>query len=120
MHFRFHSRMGFWMLMPPDDQEKTAFVTEWGMFLTFVMMFGLKTAPTTFQRIIAEIFEDYIPTFILVFHDDFAIYGQQIEHLKHLRHCLTRCRQVRLNLNPAKCAFYIISGTFLTLSVRRA
>ena len=34
--------------MHPDDQEKTAFVTEWGVFVAVVMMFGLKTTPTTF------------------------------------------------------------------------
>ena len=31
-----------------DDQEKTAFVTKWGVFITVVMMFGLKTVPATF------------------------------------------------------------------------
>ena len=34
--------------MRPVDQEKTAFVTEWGVFVAVVMMFGLKTAPTIF------------------------------------------------------------------------
>ena len=38
--------------MHPQDQEKTTFVTEWGVFVAIVMMFGLKTAPTTFQRVI--------------------------------------------------------------------
>ena len=42
--------------MHPDDKEKTAFVTEWGVFVAVVMMFGLKTAPATFQRIILEVF----------------------------------------------------------------
>ena len=27
----------------PDDQEKTAFVTEWGVFVAVVTMFRLKT-----------------------------------------------------------------------------
>ena len=41
--------------MHPDDQEKVAFVTEWGVFVALVMMFGLKTTPTTFQQVIQEI-----------------------------------------------------------------
>ena len=41
-----------------------------GVFVVVVMMFGLKTAPTTFQRIIAEIFDDYITTSMKVFIDD--------------------------------------------------
>ena len=77
--------------MHPDDQEKTTFVTKCGVFVAVVMMFGLKTAPTTFQRIITEIFDDYIPAFMQVFLDDFAVYGQQLEHLTQLRLCLDRC-----------------------------
>ena len=57
--------------MHPADQEKTAFVTEWGVFVAVVMMFGLKTTPTTFQRIIMEMFGEYIPAFMQVFLDDF-------------------------------------------------
>ena len=89
---------------------------EWpnsGVFITIVMMFGLKTAPATFQRIISENFEDFIPVFMQVFLDDFAVYGQQSEHLAHLRLCLERCRHARLSLNPAKWAFYVTSGALL-------
>ena len=35
--------------MHPNDQEKTTFVAEWGVFVAVVMMFGLKTAPATFH-----------------------------------------------------------------------
>ena len=59
--------------MHPDDQEKTAFVTEWGVFVAVIMMFGLKMAPTTFQRVIQEIFNDYIPAFMQVFLEDFVV-----------------------------------------------
>ena len=31
--------------MSPEDQEKTTFVTEWGVFVAVVMMFGLKDSP---------------------------------------------------------------------------
>ena len=40
-----------------------------------VMMFGLKTAPATFQHIIMEIFEEYIQTFMQVLLDDFVMYN---------------------------------------------
>ena len=67
--------------MHPDDQEKMAFVTEWGVFVAEVMMFGLKTALAMVQRIITEIFNEYIPTFMQVFLDDFTVYGQRLEHM---------------------------------------
>jgi hypothetical protein len=34
--------------MAEEDQVKTAFVTEWGVFVAVVMMFRLKTALATF------------------------------------------------------------------------
>ena len=96
-----------------DDQEKTTFVTEWGVFVVVVMMFGLKTALATFQRAIQEIFNDYIPAFMQVFLDDFVVYNRKTKHFEHLRLCLERCRQGRLSLNPAKCAFGVTTGALL-------
>ena len=99
--------------MHPKDQEKTAFVTEWGVFVAVVMIFKLKTASTTFQRVIQEIFAEYIPAFMQVFLDDFAVYSRKSEHFEHLRLCLEQCRKGRLSLNLAKCAFGLTSGTLL-------
>ena len=45
--------------MHPNDQEKTVFVTEYGVFVAVVMMFRLKTTATTLQQIIMEIFGEY-------------------------------------------------------------
>ena len=55
------------------------------------MMFGLKTAPATFQWAIQEIFHDYIPMFMQVFLDDFAIFSWKTDHFDHLRLCLEWC-----------------------------
>ena len=51
-----------------------------GVFVTEVMI-ELKTAPAMFQCIITEIFNEYIPTFMQVFLDDFTVYGQRLEHM---------------------------------------
>ena len=102
--------------MHPNGEEKTEFVIEWGVFVAVVMMFGLKTAPTTFQWIIVEVFGEYIPTFMHVFPDDFAVYGMCKDHLHHLRLCLQRCRTAQLSLNPAKCAFGVRIGAGRTHS----
>ena len=77
------------------------------------MMFGLKTVPTTFLHIIMEIFNEYIPPFMQVFLDDFAIYSVRTNHLRHLRVCLERCQSARLSLNPAKCVVGVTSATLL-------
>jgi hypothetical protein len=77
------------------------------------MMFGLKTAPATFQQIIMEIFEEYILGFMQVFLDDFAVFGSQKMHWQHVEMCLQKCRGARVSLNPAKCAFAVTSGILL-------
>ena len=99
--------------MDPDDQKKTTFVTEWGVFVAEVMVFGLKTAPVTFQRIITKHFGEYIPAFMQAFLDNFAIYVPQMEHLSQLYLYLDRCRQDRVSLNPTKCVFFVTSGNLL-------
>ena len=99
--------------MHSGDQGKTTFVTECGVFVVVVMMFGLKTGPATFQRVIQEIFSEYIPAFMQVFLDDFAVYSWKSEHVQHLRLCLEQCQKGRLSFNPAKCAFGVTSGTLL-------
>jgi hypothetical protein len=105
--------------MVEEDQEKTAFVTEWDVFMTVVMMFGLKMAPATFQRIIMEIFEEYIPGFMQVFLDNFAVFETRKVHLRHVELCLKKCREARLSLNPAKCAFAVTSGMLMGLIVSK-
>ena len=44
-----------------EDQDKTAFVTDWGIYVAVFMMFGLKTTPATFQLATMEIFDAFIP-----------------------------------------------------------
>ena len=91
-----------------DDQENTTFITEWCVLVVVVMMFGLKTTPATFND-----FGEYIPAFMQVFLNDFAVYGTRKDHLHHLRLCLERCRTTQLSLNLAKCVVGVTSGTLL-------
>ena len=76
-----------------------------GAVVTVIMMYKLKIALATFQRVIMEIFVDYISAFMQVFLDDFAVYSRRASHFEHLRLCMDRCRQGRLGLNLAKCVF---------------
>ena len=46
--------------MALEDWEKTTFIIEWGVFVATIMMFGLKNALATFQRLVQEIFYDYL------------------------------------------------------------
>ena len=99
--------------MALKDRDKTAFITEWGVYASTVMNFGLKNAPPTFQKWVMEIFGPYLTSFMKVFLDDFSVSGKKEDHLKHLRLCFEKCRESRLSLNPAKCAFAVKKGILL-------
>ena len=42
--------------LAPEDQEKTAFITYWWVYVVVVMIFWLKIAPAISQHAIMEIF----------------------------------------------------------------
>jgi len=42
-----------------------------------------------------------------VFLDDLSVYEQNIEHLNHLKKCMTQCRNNRISLNRKKCSFCV-------------
>ena len=77
--------------MADGSVEKTAFCTNLGQWEYLVMPFGLYNAPGTFQRLMNEIFEKEINSFILVYLDDILIYSHSIEeHWGHLAHALEK------------------------------
>ncbi|KAH9294018.1 hypothetical protein KI387_040778, partial [Taxus chinensis] len=48
------------ILITPEDQHKTSFITPWGTFCYRVMPFGLKNAGATYQRVMTYIFHDLL------------------------------------------------------------
>ncbi|XP_072066796.1 uncharacterized protein [Arachis hypogaea] len=58
------------ILMHPSDQNKTAFITEFGNYCYKVMPFGLKNAGATYQRLMDKIFAKQIGRNIEVYVDD--------------------------------------------------
>jgi transposase InsO family protein len=96
-----------------EDQLKTAFTTEWGVFAFRRMPFGLCNAPGMFQRVMMNIFHDFLRNFLEVFIDDFAVYGAAKDHVQHLRKTFQRCRETDLKLHPGKCFFGVQEGILL-------
>ena len=84
------------------------------------MPFGLKNAPPTYQRIVNQIFKDYLNDFMKLFLDDFSVYSDIATHLPKLRLVSERCRQYGVSLNPNKCIFYVPSGVILGYIVCQA
>ncbi|XP_019082522.1 PREDICTED: uncharacterized protein LOC109125385 [Camelina sativa] len=62
-----------------QDVMKTAFQTRYGQYEFMVMPFGLTNAPTSFMRLMNEIFHDYLARFVIIFIDGILIYSQSAE-----------------------------------------
>ena len=96
-----------------QDQLKTTFTTEWGTFAFNRMPFGLCNALGTFQRLMMDIFQDFLRHFLEVFIDDFAVFSSCKDHLGYLRRTFQRCRETFLKLHPGKCFLRMTSGVLL-------
>ena len=96
---------GYWQVeVCPEDREKTAFVTPYGLFQFRVMPFGLTNAPATFQRLMEEVLSGLHWTTCLVYLDDILIFSATVEdHLVRLRDVLDRLKNAGLKIKPSKC-----------------
>lgn len=100
-------KSGYWQIpMDPDSVKYTAFATPSGGTYAFkAMPFGLKGAPGTFQRLMAqEVLVNYIGDFCTVYLDDIIIYSTNWDdHLRHLGLVLERLAAHQLTCAPGKC-----------------
>jgi cleavage and polyadenylation specificity factor subunit 1 len=96
----------------PEDIEKTAVITPFGLFEYVTMSFGLKNAAQTMQRVMDNITRE-LP-FVTVYIDDILIASSSPEeHYQHLRQLFTRLREHGLKIHPAKCLFGVPQLEFL-------
>ena len=108
------------ILMNPANQEKTAFITEEGLYCYRVMPFGLKNVGATYQRLVNRIFKDRIGKTMEVYVDDMLVKSTTMEHhLRDLRETFTDLRLYNMKLNPEKCTFGVEAGKFLGFMVSR-
>ena len=100
------AKRGCWQIqMESSSREKTAFITQHGLFEFRVMPFGLCNAPATFQRLMQRVLAG-LESFCSVYIDDIIVFSETVkEHGDHLCQIFQRLWRFRLKLHPEKCKF---------------
>ena len=102
------------IIMYPNNQEKTSFVTGQGTYCYRVMPFELKNVGATYQRLVNKMFQKKIGAFMEVYIDDMLVKSVKAElHITHLAETFQVLKNYNMKLNPTKCAFEVSAGKFL-------
>lgn len=104
---------GYWQVpLSERAKEISAFVTPDGLWSYSVMAFGMKNAPSTFQRLVNKVLAG-LPN-CEAYLDDLVVYSSSWEeHLTQLAAVFRRLSRANLTVNLAKCEFVKATVTYL-------
>ena len=96
---------GYWQVRLSEPcKEKTTFVCRYGTYKFEVMPFGLMNAPSTFQRMMDDVFRNL--EFVRVYLVDVIVFSPDLDsHLVRLRAVFNVLSHVGLKLKISKCSF---------------
>ncbi|GFW04642.1 hypothetical protein TNCV_3066601 [Trichonephila clavipes] len=84
-----------------EDKEKTVITTPFGLYEFNTMSFGLRNAPSTFQRFITEVLNGL--DFVFPYLDDALVVSfTEEEHSEHLKMVSERFQEYGLRINVSK------------------
>jgi hypothetical protein len=99
------------IVIKEEDQEKTVFITPFGVYYYTTMSFGLKNAGATYQRAIQAYFKKQLNKNVEAYMDDVVVKTINSSTLiDDLEETFTSLREYRWKLNPNKCVFGVPSG----------
>jgi hypothetical protein len=106
--------------MCEKDREKTAFQFGRGKFEFVRMPFGLKNAPSTFQRLMDEFLLGLDEQAVQAYMDDIIVFSRtRREHQTHLKRVLERLREFKLRISDEKSSFFKSEVKFMGHIVSR-
>ncbi|GFT19242.1 hypothetical protein TNCV_303501 [Trichonephila clavipes] len=94
-----------------EDKEKTAIITPFGLIEFNVMSFGLRNAPSTFQRFINEVL--FGLEFVFPYLDDILVASETEEHKTHLKLVFDPLQKHGLRVNISKSTLGVTHLEFL-------
>ncbi|MBW0579968.1 hypothetical protein O181_119683 [Austropuccinia psidii MF-1] len=96
------------------DEHVTAFRTKYVSYGYLVMLFGLTNAPSSFQNVVSDIFQDLLYVFVVTYLDEIMVFCKSEEdHVTHLSTVLARLRANNLFANVSKCLFNVTCVEYL-------
>lgn len=102
------------ILVRPEDRKKTAFSTPLGHFEFARMPFGLKNAPSTFQRLMNSVLRKFINKTCVVYLDDILVFSTSFEeHIDNLQKIFNTLKEAKLKVQINKCNFMNLQTEFL-------
>nr|GEX54971.1 reverse transcriptase domain-containing protein [Tanacetum cinerariifolium] len=100
--------------MAEEDEAKTAFYTDRGMYCYIKMPFGLKNAGATYQRLVDSTFRSQIGRNLKAYVDDMVIKRRDEKMLlADVSKTFDNLKKINMKLNPKKCSFGVEEGKFL-------
>ena len=101
------------------DEWKTAFRTRYGLYEWLVTPFGLANAPSSFQKYINWVLQDFLDDFCSAYIDDILIYssGTLQDHREKVKSVLSRLQEAGLQCDLDKCEFEVQSTKYLGLII---
>jgi hypothetical protein len=97
-----------------DDEEKTIFITPFGIFCYTKMAFGLKNGRATYQKYVHIVLKGQIGWNVEAYIDDIVVKSEKRgDLLDDLKETFDDLRKFKMMLNPKKCVFGVSSGKLL-------
>ncbi|GBM16923.1 Transposon Ty3-I Gag-Pol polyprotein [Araneus ventricosus] len=113
---------GYWHIpLHEKDKEKSAFVTNEGLYEFQVLPFCFRNAPAIFNRIIRRILNKHkCSTFACHYFDDIGIFSNSLEeHYAHLEQIFKICEEEEnIKLKFSKCVFAKDKINFLGYEIK--
>lgn len=101
----------------PEDIEKTAIITPFGLFEFTRMTFGLRNAAQSFQRFMDSVVLRGL-NFVYNYIDDLCIASEtEAQHKEHLNAVFQRFDEFGITINISKCVFGVSKLDFLGFEV---
>ena len=97
-----------------DDEEKTTFVTPFGMYCYIMMPFGLKKVGSMYQKCVHIVLEGQIGRNVEAYIDDIVVTSKfRGDLIADLEETFNNLCKNKMMLNLDKCSFGVSSGKLL-------